>query len=145
MEKTQSKTYIYDKLSVFFKHTDYYGFIHPYNFYEWTSYVREAFFSQHCGDFFNILNSPIKMMTSKISAEMYDDSIFGDNIEARLTTARIKKISFDVIVNYYNKRLYKIVCKTQHTLVFVDSESQRFASIPVEIRESAAQYESNML
>lgn len=141
MEKTTSNIFIYDKFEVFFKHTDYYGCLHPYNFFEWTSYVREAFFSQLCGDFRNVLNSPIKMMTAKIHAEIKNDSKFGDVIEARFTTSRIKKVSFDVTVRFFNKRLEKIVCATQHTLVFVNSNTHTFTKIPDGIRSAVIKYE----
>ncbi len=141
MEKTKSNVFIYDKFEVFFKHTDYYGYVHPYNFFEWTSYVREAFFSQMCGNFRSVLDSPIKMMTAKIHAELRGNSRFGDSIEARFTTSRIKKVSLDVTIRFFNKRLERIVCETNHTLVFVDSATQKFTNIPGEIRDAVVKYE----
>ena len=38
--------FIYDRIKVFFKHTDYYGKVHVYNYLEWMSYAREAFFNK---------------------------------------------------------------------------------------------------
>src|SRR5258708_3063956 len=105
MRTTSQKVFIYDRITVFFKHTDYHGFLHPYNFLECTSYVREAFFSETSKDFKNILNSPVKMMTSKITCCVNTDSYFGDKIEARFTTTKIKKVSMDVIIRFFNKRL----------------------------------------
>lgn len=144
MEKTEASIFIFDKFGVFFKHTDFYGIVHPYNYFEWTSYVREAFFSKMCGDFELILNSPIKMMTAKISADLKGDSKFGDKIEAHFTTARIKKVSLDVIVRFFNKRLRSVVCETQHTLVFVDSKSGKFTNIPESIRLAVLKYQENL-
>ena len=141
MEKTTINIFTFDKFKVFFKHTDYYGFVHPYNYFEWTSYVREAFFSQMCGDFQVILNSPIKMMTSKINADLKADSKFGDEIEAYFTTLKIKKVSFDVIVRFFNKRLNENVCETQHTLVFVDARTGRFTNIPEFIKTAVVKYQ----
>lgn len=140
-ETSAPKVFTFDKLTVFFKHTDYHGFLHPYNFFEWTSYVREAFFSQKCVDFRQILDSPIKMMTAKINADIKADSKFGDTIEARFTTCRIKKVSFDVIIQFFNKRIEKVVCKTQHTLVFLDSQTQKFTDIPGNIKDAVENYE----
>ena len=142
MQVNSNKIFIFDKIRVFFKHTDSYGFLHPYNFLEWTSYVREAYFSEMCPNFREITNSPIKMMTAKITSTVYGDSVFGDDIEARFTTSRIKKVSFDVIIHFYNKRLAEIVCQTQHTLVFVDSESQKFTAIPCSLRQVIVYYEN---
>ena len=141
MEITSHKIFIFDKLTVYFKHSDYYGFVHPYYYFEWTSYVREAFFSQMCNDFRDILNSPIKMMTAKISSTMYSDNIFGEAIEARFTTSKIKKVSFDVIIRFWNRSSERLLCGTQHTLVFVDSLSQQFTSIPPSLKNAIVQYE----
>jgi len=63
---------------------------------------------------------------------------------SQFTTARIKKVSFDVIVRFFNKRLRKIVCETQHTLVFVDSGSQKFTSIPEAIKISVVKYQEEI-
>ena len=141
MKTAPSKIFTFDKLTVFFKHTDYYSFVHPYNFFEWTSYVREAFFSGICGDFRGILNSPVKMMTAKILATMHSESIFGDMIEGRFTTSRIKKVSFDVIVRFFNERLQELTCETQHTLVFIDSRTQEFTEIPQGIRDAIVNFQ----
>ena len=105
--------------------------------------MREAFFSQMCGDFEFILTSPIKMMTAKISADIKGDSKFGDRIEAYFTTAGIKKVSMDVIVRFFNKRLGKNVCETQHTLVFVDSRSGKFTHIPESIKTAVLKYQES--
>lgn len=145
MNKIESNTFVFDRFEVFFKHTDCYGFVHPYNYFEWTSYVREAFFSQMCGDFEAILNSSIKMMTAKINADLLEDSKFGDKIEAHFTITKIKKVSFDVIVRFFNKRLRKVVCETQHTLVFVDSGTEKFTQIPDSIRKAVVKHEENGL
>lgn len=141
MDEVRINIFTFDKFEVFFKHTDFYGYVHPYNYFEWTSYVREAFFSQMCGDFKSILRSPIKMMTSKISADLQGDSRFGDKIEARFTTIGIKKVSLDAIVRFFNKRLGKVVCETRHTLVFVDSRTEKFTSIPESIKLSVLKYQ----
>lgn len=141
METRSNKVFVYDKLRVFFKHTDYHGFIHPYNFLEWTGYVREAFFSEMCVDFRELLNSPIKMMTTKIIATYYNDGLFGDELEARLSTSKIKKVSCDIIVRFFNKRTGKISCTTWHTLVFVDSDTQQFTTIPRSIREAVSNFQ----
>jgi len=141
MEVNTNKVFIFSKISVFFKHTDYNGFVHPYNYFEWTSYVREAFFSEICLGFREILNSSVKMMTAKISATMHCDSVFGDVIEARFTVSKIKKVSFDVIVRFFDERLQRLVCETRHTLVFVDSQTQGFTEVPKGIREAIVNFQ----
>ncbi len=138
---TGNKAFIFDKLGIFFKHTDYQGFLHPYNFFEWMSYTREAYFSQVCSDFHNILESPIKMMTAKVDAMLYDDGFFGDSIEAKLTITKIKKVSFDVIIRFFNKMSTKLICETRHTLVFVDSRTNAFTTIPKGLADAIVEYQ----
>lgn len=132
--------YIYNAFRPFFKHTDFYGAVHPFYFAEWTSHVREAFFSEKCSDFRNIIESEIAMMTSKIIVTLMDDSRFADPIQARLTVTRVKKFSFDVVIRYWNERLKGFVAYTRHTLVFADPKTKSFAPIPNSIRESIGPY-----
>ena len=145
MEILDSKIFVFDKLVVFFKHTDYHGFIHPYNYFEWTSYVREAFFQETVPDFLEVLSRPIKMMTVKISATVLHDACFGDHIEARLTVGKIKKVSFEMVIRFYSKQQQRVVCETTHTIVFVDSGSGQFAEIPDEMMRVIVHYPENGL
>lgn len=140
MPTTPNKVFIFDKIKVFFKHTDYYGYVHPYNYLEWTSYVREAYFAEICQNFHSIIESKVKMMTSKINLIMHDDSFFGDDLEARFVTSKIKRVSFDVIIQFYNIRLKKNVAQTQHTLVFVDALIGQFAAIPDSLKNVIVDY-----
>lgn len=132
--------FIFDSLKVFFKNTDYYGGLHPYTFLEWTSYVREAFFSETCSDFRQITQSPIKMMTSKINSSIFEESIFGDIVEAHFNTAKIKKCSFDVAIKFINKRTSKVVCETLHTLAFIDGITGQFTEIPQSLKKAILPY-----
>lgn len=133
--------FIFNNIQVFFKHTDYYGFVHPYVYFEWTSYVREAFFQETVPNFLEVLNRPIKMMTVKIACENSDDLIFGDKVEARLTVAKQKKVSFDMIVRFHSAFKQKVVCETTHTIVFVDSINGKFAPIPTELYNVIVNYQ----
>ena len=130
----------FNKLAVFFKHTDYHGFVHPYNFYEWTSYVREAFFQSAVSNFEEVLARPIKMMTVKIGLESGEDATFGDHFQARLTVGKIKKVSFDMIIRFVNLQKKNIACKSTHTIVFVDSLAGKFANVPDEMKKVIHNY-----
>ena len=141
MNTTSQKTFIYDRITIFFKHTDYHGLVHPYSYLEWTSYVREAFFSENCGDFRKIIGSKIKMMTAKIQVSTYDDCIFGDLVQAQLTVAKVKRVSFDVIVKFVNMSINQVTAETRHTLVFLDSESNQFTNVPENIRTAIESYQ----
>lgn len=136
-----NKIFYFNKIKIFFKHTDYFGFVHPYNYLEWTSYVREAFFSEKCGNFKEVLDSNIKMMTAEISSIAHEESAFGDEIEAQFTCNKIKKVSFDVHIKFINHRINRLVCETFHTLVFVDAASEKFTLIPEGIRNAIIEYQ----
>ncbi len=105
------------------------------------SYTREAYFSQVCADFRAILESPIKMMTAKVDATLHDDGFFGDSIQAELTITKIKRVSFDVIIRFFNKVSTRLICETRHTLVFVDSRTNAFTSIPKGLAAAIVEYE----
>jgi acyl-CoA thioesterase FadM len=140
MNRALNKTYIYDKISPFFKHTDYYGFVHPYNYYEWTSYVRERFFQDTVPNFLEVISRPIKMMTAKIHCTIHDNAGFGTDFEARLKVSKIKKVSFDMVIYFFDRNQKKVVCETKHTVVFVDSRDSSFASIPMEMQNVIVDY-----
>ena len=138
-----AKIFSFENIKVFFKHTDYYGFVHPYNYYEWTSYVREAFFQKTVPNFKDVMCRLIKMMTVKIRCELFDDSEFGDTIEACLSVGKIKKVSFDMNIRFININKNKAVCQTNHTIVFVNSENGKFADIPEEMKQVIVRYSEN--
>lgn len=131
--RVSSKIFVLRKLNVFFKHTDYHGFLHPYNYFEWTSYAREAFFRETVPNFEEIILRDIKMMTAKIFCSIFKDCRFGDEVEARLSVDRIRKVSFDMVTRFYNVTQKDTVAETQHTVVFAKSDSGQFASIPYEM------------
>lgn len=132
-ENNGTNGFFYKNLTVFFKHTDIYGFVHPYNFLEWTSYVREAFFQTTVTNFKQVLQRPVKMMTARIFSVLLADAGFGDQIAARLSVDKIKKVSFDMIVRFYHLQKNILICETRHTVVFVDADRGGFAPIPSEM------------
>jgi len=138
---TSFRIFTFDKFVVFFKHTNHHGTLHFYNFLEWTSYVREAYFQATVDNFKQVLERHIKMMTTRINSTIFCHSEFGDTFEARLTVGKIKKASFDMIVRFYNQAKKKIACETVHTVVFVDSEKETFANIPEEMRRVILHYQ----
>lgn len=139
----RSRVFIFDKFVVFFKHTNQLGNAHPYNFMEWTSFVREAFFQATVPNFKDVLMRPIKMMTTKIASTILSESEFGDELEARLTVGKIKKVSFDMIIRFVNTRKKKVACETVHTVVFVDSQLGSFADIPKEMMDVIVHYKES--
>ncbi|MSR77769.1 MAG: hypothetical protein EXS63_06035 [Candidatus Omnitrophica bacterium] len=141
--QTQNKVFLFDKISVYFKHTDYHGFVHPYNYFEWTSYVREAFFQETVFNFDEVLSRPIKMMTTRIMLETAQDASFGNLVEARLSVSKIKRVSFDMNIDFFNLTRQQLSANTTHSIVFVDSEKASFARIPDEMQRVILDYQKN--
>lgn len=137
----ENKIFIFDRSGVFFKHTDFNGFLHPYNYFEWTSYARESYFQETVPNFEDVLNRPIKMMTTKIELALFVNATFGDVFDARLTVSKIKKVSFDMIVRFYNRRKELVSAETRHSIVFVDTEKSSFAPIPEEMLRVITNYQ----
>lgn len=136
-----TKQFIFKNLRVFYKHTDFYGFVHPYNFYEWTSYVREAYFQETVSNFAEVSSRPIKMMTTKIGLKILGEALFSDFLEAKLSVGKIKKVSFDMFVRFFNLRTQQVISRTHHTVVFVDSVAGGFAPIPKEMMNVIVHYQ----
>lgn len=134
--------FICDQIKVYFKHTEYWGDVHPYNYLEWTSYVRESFFQETVNNFLEVLERPIKMMTTKMSLDIVGKAQFGDLIEARLAVGKIKKVSFDMMIEFFNKKQGSVVATTTHTVVFFNEMTNRFAPIPVEMTIVINEYAS---
>jgi YbgC/YbaW family acyl-CoA thioester hydrolase len=137
--------FVFDGFRIFFKHTDYHGCVHPYQYLEWTSYVREAFFQDTVPSFSQVLLRNISMMTTKIDAVFYGDTVFGDKLEAHLNVGRIKKVSFDMKIRFLNKLTRRKICETLHTVVFMDNATASFSRIPPEMQNVIVAYLDNSL
>jgi len=135
------KIFTFDKLQVFFKHTDYYGFVHPYNYLEWSSYAREAFFQELVPSFHSLCNGAIKMVTTAVRFRLLREAVFGDRIVVKIYSKNVKKISFDVIFNFYNLKDNQILGCGEQKLTFVDSSKFRPCLIPVDLKKIVLEYE----
>lgn len=84
------------------------------------------------------------MMTTKIELKMISDCVFGDDVEARLTVSKLKRVSFDVVVRFTNRQTDKLAAETRHTLVFVDSIANQFTPIPENIKSPILDYREEL-
>ncbi len=141
MESTPSKVFTFDKLTVFFKHTDYHGFVHPYNYYEWMSYTREAYFQELVPNFLELCNRNIKMVTASVELELLNDAVFGDGILCKIYSENVKRLSFDVVFEFCHKTKETQLSKGRQRLTFIDADMGRPARIPEELKAVVLQYE----
>jgi len=135
------QVYVFDKIKVFFKHTDYYGVVHPYNYLEWMSHARESYFQDLVPDFHKICEQRIKMVTFKVDLEYLEDARFGDEIGIKIYAEKVKKLSFDVIFEFYNSITNKVLARGCQTLTFLDGVTMRPTTIPDELKNVVLKYE----
>lgn len=136
------KIFIYDNLKVFFKHTDYYGFVHPYNYLEWMSYIREAFFQELVRNFLELCEREIKMVTALAEFELLKDARFGDSIVCDIYAENVKKISFDVVFEFYQKEHSDLVLgKGRQKITFLNGVTGRPELIPEDLKCVVLQYQ----
>ena len=109
------KIFSFDKVTIFFIHTDYHGYVHPYNYFEWMSYVREAFLSKVLSSVSEGQIAPLSMVTVNVDYNYLADARFGDEIEAVIFTENVRRISFDVVYEFYLK--YTIIFKNKEGLL----------------------------
>lgn len=141
MNVSSHKKFTYDKITVFFKHTDYNGFVHPYNYYEWMSYAREAYFQCLVPNFLELTKQNIKMVTSEVNLELKENLVFGDQIIVEIWAENLKKIRFDVMFEFISKKSASIVARGRQRLTFIDVERNRPGRIPEDLRSRVVDYE----
>ncbi len=141
IEISNHKTFVYDKIGVFFKHTDYHGFVHPYNFLEWMSYAREAFFQELVPNFMELCQRDIKMVTSEVEYQATADAFFGDKIVIKIFSEKVKRLSFEVIFNFYREEDNTLLGEGRMRLTFLDATSGRPTLIPEELKKVVLEFE----
>jgi len=135
------KVFTFEKLTVFFKHTDYHGFVHPYNFLEWMSYAREAFFQELVPNFMELCQRDIKMVTSEVEYRATADAFFGDKIVIKIFAEKVKRLSFEVIFNFYRVKDNILLGEGRMQLTFLDATSGRLTQIPEELKKVVLEFE----
>lgn len=141
MDNIKHNIFNFDQISVFFKHTDYHGFVHPYNYLEWMSYTREAFFQELVPNFLELCNRNIKMVTVSVEFELFQDCVFGDRILVRIYAENVKRLSFDVIFQFYNKKTGVLLGVGRQRITFIDAVAEKPARIPEELNRVILEYE----
>lgn len=122
--------FVYDRIKIFFKHTDYHGFVHPYNYLEWMSYAREAFFNKILPSYRFDEERPTVMVTVKMQYSYRGDARFGDDIDILIFTEHVRRFSFDVVFEFYVKKDNKMIGVGKQTIAFLQRETHKPASIP---------------
>ena len=127
--------YVYNGIRVYFSHLDRYGKSHVLNLFNWAGFVREAYLVETVKNYQEVVRRPILWVTTKISQEIFVDAEFGDVIEIKMVSDRIKKHSFDFILDTYNVSKNCLMARGVQTIAFVDPKVKKTVGIPSEVME----------
>lgn len=141
MQNADHKIFTFDKIRVFFKHTDFHGFVHPYNYLEWMSYTREAYFQDLIPNFLELCQRDIKMVTALVDFEILNDAVFGDHVICKIYSENVRRLSFDVIFEFSLEHNNLLLGRGKQRLTFLNVQDSRPARIPEELKTIVIQYE----
>ena len=141
MDTVSHKIFTFDRITVFFKHTDYHGFVHPYNYLEWMSYTREAFFQELVPNFLELCDRDIKMVTAEVLFSFLADATFGDQIIVKIYSENVKRLSFDVVFEFYRKKDNTRLGEGRQKLTFLEAKTGRPARITEELKNVVVLFE----
>lgn len=129
------------ELEIYFEDISPSGKIHLEKLAEWSSVVREHYFKTTCPDHLKFVESPVKMFTTNLAISINNNnSQWADKITAILTTASIKKISFEMHIDFQNNRTKAIIAKTIQKVAFVDINTKKFADVPEDMKSVIVNY-----
>ena len=116
------------------------GMVHIEKIAEWMSMGRERFFRSTCPEHLKFAKSGVNMFTIYMTIFELKSSQWADVIEARISFSRIKKISFEIHFDFYNKRERKVIAKGIQKVAFVKEGLESFAPVPEDINSSIKLY-----
>lgn len=130
------------EFNVYFEDISPSGRIHLEKISEWMSMAREQYFKVTCPEHLKFVNSPVKMFTSCLSISIPDhaQSQWADRIVVRLFPANIKKISFEMHMDFMNGRTGKVVAKGMQRVAFVNCDTKEFMAIPDDMKRAVNSY-----
>lgn len=142
MNETGHKIFTYDAIRVFFKHTDYHGFVHPYNYLEWMSHTREAYFQDLVPNFLELAQGNIKMVTAETEFTPLADACFGDRIAVQIYSENVRRLSFEVVFEFLRQRDKTLLGRGRQRLTFLEGGTGRPARIPEELKRVVLELEN---
>jgi len=124
------------EFDVYFEDISPSGKIHLEKITEWMSMAREQYFKSTCPEHLKFVNNPVKMFTSCVSILIPEraQSQWADRIIVKLLPANIKKISFEMHMDFFNKRTNRIIAQGIQRVAFIDCNTKEFAPIPNDMK-----------
>lgn len=116
------------------------GKIHLEKLAEWMSMAREQYFKTTCPEHLKFVDSNIKMFTTNVSIITIGNSRWADTITAILTTDNIKKISFEMHIDFKNPRTNQVIARGIQKVAFVNINTKEFTSVPEDMKNVIVNY-----
>ncbi len=128
------------EFEIFFEDISPGGIIHLEKIAEWVSMTRERYFKETCMEHLKFIDNPVMMVTTNLAISIIGRSNWADQIIAILTTANIKKVSFEMHIDFQNERTNEVIAKAMQKVAFVNAESKGFSNIPNDMQSVIMNY-----
>ena len=128
------------EFKVYFEDISPSGKIHLEKIAEWMSMTREEYFKATCPEHLKFIDTAVNMFTTNILISVTGRSRWADNIIAILTTANIKKISFEMCIEFKNERTSQVIARGVQKVAFININSRDFTSIPGDMKNVIVNY-----
>ena len=127
--------YLYNGITVYFRHLDQLGNSHLLNLFNWAGSAREAYLVETVQNYRELIKKPMLWVTTKICQEIFSEAEFGDVLEIRMVSDRLRRCSFDFVLDTYNVSKKCLIAKGRQTIAFVDAKDGTMIEIPEEVME----------
>lgn len=114
--------------------------VHLEKIAEWMSMGRERFFKTTCPEHLKFADGKVSMFTIFMTICDVKSSQWADNIEATITFTKIKRISFEIHFDFYNKRKKEVIAKGVQKVAFINAGEEDFAPIPNDIKVAVLEH-----
>lgn len=116
------------------------GIVHLEKIAEWMSMGRERFFRSTCPNHLWLADKKIVIFTAIMSITMLNESKWADTICTEIFTSQVKKLSYVIHFDFFNTRTKKIIAQGVQKVVCMNSETEKFALIPEDVKKVVAEY-----
>lgn len=132
------------EFEIFFEDISPAGMVHLEKIAEWVSMTREKYFKLTCPEHPRFIDGPVMMVTVSLSISILQRAKWADKVTAIFTVANIKRISFEIHIDFQNTRINKVFARAIQRVAFMDAQTKDFSNIPDYLRRAIVNYEFSM-
>ena len=120
----------------YLKDTNAEGNVYFARYFEWQGEAREDFFRQAVPDHMQLLQSGTKLITVHSWLKYEHEAYVFDEIDIKIQTVSLKKMSLELAFNYVNKNTNQLIAIGGQKLAFAD-KTGTLIPVPPSIRAGA--------